>query len=419
VTLATPFTQAYEELQPVLRDSHRLAAVRNSGLLDSDVEEAFDRLTRLAVRLIKVPAAFVSLVDENRDFYKSACGFGEPLASSRQLEGPTFCHFTIQTARPLIIPDTAADPVYRDVPTVKSLGVAAYVGIPIVVGNQVIGAFCAIDSKPHDWTDDEVMSLEELAAVAVSEITLRGTRDELERARSEAERANRAKSDFLASMSHDLRTPLNAIAGYAQLIEMGVHGPVNEAQKDAAARIIRAERHLFAIINDILQFAKTESGEIPLSMERISMEEVCSTLESLAGQQAKARNIDFTCSMTPDADGELSALADMERVIQVLLNLTTNALKFTPEGGSISVTGNAAGAWTEIHVRDTGRGISADHIEKIFEPFVQVTANKGTKSGVGLGLATSRNLARRMQGDILVESIEGVGSTFTLILPAA
>ncbi|MDQ3082192.1 MAG: GAF domain-containing protein, partial [Gemmatimonadota bacterium] len=288
------FLVAYEQAKVALHDSRRLAAVRATGLLDSEVEEAFDRLTRLAVRLVKIPAAFVSLVDESRDFYKSACGFGEPLASAREIEGPTFCHFTIQSATPLIIPDTAADPVYRDVPTVKSLGVAAYVGIPIVVNGQVIGAFCAIDTVPHAWTRDEIAVLEELAAVAVSELSLRASRAEadrfreqaemlaeasaaarieleeqaatlsrqaleLERARAEADTANRGKSDFLAAMSHDLRTPLNAIGGYAQLIETGIQGPVTDGQRDSASRIIRAQRHLLGLIDDILQFAKLES----------------------------------------------------------------------------------------------------------------------------------------------------------------
>jgi len=416
-----PFPTAYEAAKRVIGDERRLAAVRGTGLLDSEVEEAFDRLTRLAVRLVKIPAAFVSLVDENRDFYKSACGFGEPLASSRQLEGPTFCHFTIQSAEPLVIPDTEADPIYRDVPTVRSLGVAAYVGIPILVNDQVIGAFCAIDTTPHSWTEDEITVLQELAAVAVSEISLRAARAELESARSEAEAANRAKSDFLAAMSHDLRTPLNAIGGYAQLIEMGVHGPVTDGQSDAAARIIRAQRHLLTLIDGILQFAKIEEGQIPLEMGPISLPELCSALELLIGTQATEKRIAFSCDLEDPADaagGVMTAVADFERVLQILVNVSTNAIKYTDADGRVSVTGRRAGSWVEILVRDSGRGIAAEHIEQIFEPFVQVSGASGTRAGVGLGLATSRNLARRMGGDILVESAPGVGSIFTLRLPA-
>ena len=431
----TTFPQAYERARRAIGDERRLAAVRGTGLLDSEVEEAFDRLTRLAVRLVKIPAAFVSLVDENRDFYKSACGFGEPLASSRELEGPTFCHFTVQAAEPLVIPDTNADPIYREVPTVRSLGVAAYVGIPIVVNGEVIGAFCAIDTHPRAWTGDEIATLKELAAVAVSEISLRAARAEsqeqaatlskqaleLERARAEAEAANRAKSDFLAAMSHDLRTPLNAIGGYAQLIEMGVHGPVTDGQRDAAARIARAQRHLLTLIDDILQFAKTESGQIPLEMRPIPLPDLCGALESLIRPQATDKDIAFSCDLdeaTGPAGEVVTAVADFERVLQVLVNVSSNAIKFTDAGGRVTVTGRRSGSWAEVSVQDTGRGIAPEHIEQIFQPFVQVGGSTGTREGVGLGLATSRNLARRMGGDILVESAPGVGSTFTLRLPA-
>ncbi len=417
----TPFPEAYEAARRKIGDERRLAAVKATGLLDSEVEEAFDRLTRLAVSLVKVPAAFVSLVDEDRDFYKSACGFGEPLASSRQLEGPTFCHFTIQSAEPLVIPDTRADPVYRDVPTVQSLGVAAYVGIPILINDHVIGAFCAIDVVPHPWNDFEITALKELAAVAVSEITLRATRAEVERARADADAANRAKSDFLAAMSHDLRTPLNAIGGYAQLIEMGVQGPVSDGQRDSALRILRAQRHLLTLIDDILQFAKTESGQIALEMGPVSLPDVCSAIDSLVGPQASEQGIEFTCHLDDASDGSgkpMTAVADFERVVQILVNLSTNSIKFTEAGGSVMVSGRRSGSWIEIGVRDTGRGIAPEHLEQIFQPFVQVSGASNTRAGVGLGLATSRKLARRMGGDVLVESAPGVGSTFTLRLPA-
>ena len=448
------FQQKYGQARHAIPDERRLAAVRGTGILDSEVEEAFDRLTRLAVRLVKIPAAFVSLVDESRDFYKSACGFGEPLASAREIEGPTFCHFTIQSAEPLVIPDTAADPVYRDVPTVRSLGVAAYVGIPILINGQAIGAFCAIDTVPHSWTEDEVTVLTELAAVAVSELSLRTARaesdrfrekaeqfaeasaaarteleqqaerlsrqaSELERARADADAANRAKSDFLAAMSHDLRTPLNAIGGYAQLIEIGVHGPVTESQRDAASRITRAQQHLLTLIDDILQFAKLESGQIPIEIGPVSMPELCGALESFVGQQAAGKGIAFSCD--PEAKGavdDVTALADFERVLQILVNVSTNAIKFTDTGGRVTVSMRRSGSWAEVVVHDTGRGIAAEHIETIFQPFVQVGGASDTRAGVGLGLATSRNLARRMGGEILVESEPGVGSIFTLRLPA-
>jgi GAF domain-containing protein len=165
--------ESYAPAIAAVNDQQRLVTLRETDLLDAEQEEVFDRLTRLAVRLVGVPASFISLVDESRDFYLSACGFGEPLASSRELSGPTFCHYAIRSHEPLVIDDTAADPRYRDIPTVKSLGVAAYVGIPIVVNDQVIGSFCSIDMKPRHWTPEDVEVLRELAASAEREISLR------------------------------------------------------------------------------------------------------------------------------------------------------------------------------------------------------------------------------------------------------
>ena len=169
----------------------RLAVLQRTGLLDTESEEVFDRLTRLAVKLVRVPSAFISLVDSDRDFYKSAQGFGEPLATRRVLHGKTFCHYAIEKRSPLVIPDTAADPLYRDVPTVRTLGVAAYVGVPIVIEGQAIGSFCVIDVQPRAWTEIEIDALRELAGAAEREIELRMTNRELARARDEAWEAQR------------------------------------------------------------------------------------------------------------------------------------------------------------------------------------------------------------------------------------
>ncbi len=157
-----------------LHDPTRLAAVTATGLLDTLPMAGFDRITRLGAAVLDVPATFISLVEDHRDFYLSHCGFGEPLASERQLRGQTFCHFTIQGERPLIIPDTRADPRYANVPTVKSLGVAAYLGAPLLLlSGEVIGAFCAIDFVPRAWNESQVLAATDLASLVVTEIELR------------------------------------------------------------------------------------------------------------------------------------------------------------------------------------------------------------------------------------------------------
>lgn len=160
--------------QSVVDNPRRLAAVRATGLLDSPRLHGFDRLTRIGAQLLGVRTTFISLVDTMRDFYLSDYGFGEPLASARELAGQTFCHFTIQGEAVLAIPDTKADPVYRNVPTVKSLGIAAYLGAPLVLlSGEVIGAFCAVDQVPRAWTEPQMQNARDIASLVVSEIELR------------------------------------------------------------------------------------------------------------------------------------------------------------------------------------------------------------------------------------------------------
>ena len=168
------------------RDPRRLVALRSLELLDLPRQDSFDRLTRLAAELLDAPTAFLSLVDEERDFYLSLWGVDEPLASLREIAGSTFCHYTVATDRPLVIPDTRAHPTWNTVDTVRSMGVAAYVGVPLrVETGEVIGSVCAIHTRPHRWTERDVRVLEYLASAAMTEIALR--REVLERRRAEEE----------------------------------------------------------------------------------------------------------------------------------------------------------------------------------------------------------------------------------------
>ena len=245
---------------------------------------------------------------------------------------------------------------------------------------------------------------------------LRRHSEELERQREVAEDANRAKSNFLANMSHELRTPLNAIGGYVQLIEMGVHGPINSQQLETLEKVDRSQRHLLRLINDLLNLSRIEAGRVEYATERVSLPETLQGVLPMVGPQMRAKNLG--CE---DHVPELFARADSEKVRQIILNLLTNAVKFTPDGGAIRMSAKADedGARVLLHVSDTGIGIPAEMIGRVFEPFVQVNLRPSRLTdGTGLGLAISRDLARGMGGDLTLESVLGVGSTFTLVLPA-
>ncbi|MGZ8493377.1 MAG: sensor histidine kinase, partial [Gemmatirosa sp.] len=239
----------------------------------------------------------------------------------------------------------------------------------------------------------------------------------IERARESAEEANLAKSQFLRTVSHELRTPLNAISGYADLVLMELRGPVTTEQRADVERIKRASQHLLGLINDILSFAKLEAGQVELDVGLVDLPPTLGEVEALVGPQLAAKALRYTSDVrVPD----LAVRADAERLRQILLNLLGNAIKFTPEGGRIAVTCDADATRVVIHVRDTGVGIPRDALERIFDPFVQVGRNlRAPSDGVGLGLAISRDLARRMGGDLTADSRVGEGSTFTLLLPRA
>jgi signal transduction histidine kinase len=244
---------------------------------------------------------------------------------------------------------------------------------------------------------------------------LQVARDTANHARAIAEAANRAKSEFLAVMSHELRTPLNAIGGYAELIELGIRGPVTTEQRADLERIQRSQRHLLGLINGVLNYARLETGNLRYETTDIIVDELLATCEALVAPQARAKRLTL---VVPACPVTLTFRGDPEKVQQIILNLLTNSIKFTDDGGRIEITCETFRDSVAINVIDTGRGIASDKLSTIFDPFVQVdTRLTRTQDGVGLGLAISRDLARGMGGDLTVSSSLGTGSTFTLRLP--
>jgi signal transduction histidine kinase len=245
----------------------------------------------------------------------------------------------------------------------------------------------------------------------------RRARDAAEHARVAAEDARAAKSQFLATMSHELRTPLNAIDGYAELMQLGVYGPLTGEQRRALGRLRHAQKRLLTLVNDVLSFAQLESGSSSVDPSDFAVRRLFDTVEAIMAPQLMARSQALTIDRPPP---DLRVHADPEGAEQILLNIMANAVKFSSEGGRIHLAASRAGDAVHIHVTDWGNGIPADRLESIFDPFVQVTGGiVRDHGGVGLGLSISRELARAMAGEIRVRSQPGEGSTFTLVLPAA
>jgi PAS domain S-box-containing protein len=252
-------------------------------------------------------------------------------------------------------------------------------------------------------------------------------RADAEEARARAEEANRAKSSFLAAMSHELRTPLNAIAGHVHLLALGIHGAVTPAQEEAYGRVQKAQRHLLAVINDVLNFARIEAGRVEYDVRPVALHEVVQDVLPLVEPQVASRGLVLDAAPGASGASPIVAHADREKLGQVLLNLLTNAAKFTPPvrddgtAGRITIDATDGGDGTvRLHVRDTGIGIPLARQGAIFDPFVQVHEGlTRAVEGTGLGLAISRDLARGMGGELTVHSAPGEGAEFTVTLPRA
>jgi signal transduction histidine kinase len=317
------------------------------------------------------------------------------------------------------------------------LGIGSILVVPLVARGRVLGAITFVgDDKEEGYTEADRELGEDLAArsaLAIDNARLlreaQEARQRAETASLEARAANQAKSQFLAVTSHEIRTPINAIIGYAQLLEMELSGPLTGAQREHLERIQASSQHLLALVNEILDLAKVESGQMTVRRERRRISEVVQEACELIHPQALACNLEVHSTAV---DGEeVEFLGDADRVRQVLVILLTNACKFTDAPGEIRIHHgvsaetpmagrlSGSGPWAWIEVVDSGIGIPAGKQESVFEPFIQ--ADQGLtrrEGGTGLGLAIGRQLARMMGGDLTLRSEEGSGSTFTLWLPS-
>jgi len=320
------------------------------------------------------------------------------------------------TGEPVAISDIGDEAVYqsrvRDL--LVDLGFRSLLAVPLVRDNHILGGIAVNRRAPGAFAPEVIALLRTFAAQSALAIQNARLFREIEVKSRELETASRHKSEFLANMSHELRTPLNAIIGFSEVLSERLFGDVNDKQAEYLDDIVVSGRHLLSLINDILDLSKIEAGRMELDRNDFDLSAAVGNTLSLVRERAQRRSIALASTVDP---GVGTVNGDERKVKQVLLNLLSNALKFTPEGGTVAVRAHIAGDFVEIAVSDTGVGISPEDQATVFEEFRQVGAASKKSEGTGLGLAISRKFVELHGGAIRVDSEVGQGSTFTFTLP--
>jgi signal transduction histidine kinase len=344
------------------------------------------------------------------------------LGGAFAVEADTVTGRAVLTSSPVVVRDLPRDARFPRRTCLQELGVVS--GMSAVIHGQhgLFGVLGVHTDQGRDFTDDDVHFLQSVANLLAAAVERLRTESERERllaitaaARTEAEMTSNAKSEFLGMMSHELRTPLNAIGGYAQLLEDEIRGPITAAQRADLARIRRSQRHLLNVIENVLGVLKLGSGQMRYDLQDVPVDDVVQESEELARPMMDAKHLHFAHR---SMGGSLIVRADRPKLQQILVNLLSNATKFTDPGGDVSVDFEGGESVVHIRVADTGCGIPPDRLESIFQPFIQVEGGRRRQvEGTGLGLSISRDLAVGMGGQLFAESQLGRGSTFTVVLP--
>ncbi|WP_343617227.1 ATP-binding protein [Flavobacterium sp.] len=394
-------------------ETERLNALKRYNILDTLPDQVFDDATALVSYICGTPIAYISFIDENRQWFKSKIGF-DISEIPREI---TFSRYTIMDSKMVEIPDTLLHERFKDDPNVKGgHNIRFYVGMPITTPDgYVIGVLCAVDHEPRTLNENQRNALNIVARHVINTLELGTKNSELTLQKKIADRAVAAKENFLANMSHEIRTPLNAVIGFTELLAAT---NLDEQQLDFVKDVKIAGDNLMIIVNDILDLSKIESGSLTLEQRPFDLKKTLKHVYDLL--RVKVHDgVEFNLYLDAGLPEIISG--DPGRLNQILVNLAGNALKFTMEGEvTISVKKTAEtddSCQIRFVVKDTGIGISQKHLDTIFGRFTQAEQSTTRKfGGTGLGLNIVKQLVELHDSNIQVKSIEGSGSEFYFTL---
>lgn len=413
--------------------SFKLRRLYNLSFASAPTAKEFtDMLLKELAELLDVDAAAVGTIT-GKEYIAYAVADRRDLDIKEGMRFPfdeVYCHIVNENKKPLMIRNAAESEEFRKHPDFLKHGIASYLGVPVYIEGKTFGILCTFSKLPHNYKDYDII-LHQLISIRLEfELIREKYVNHLRNAKLQAESANKTKSEFLANMSHELRTPLNSIIGFSEMMHDGMTGEINEKQKDFLGDVIGSAKHLLSLINDILDLSKIEAGKMELELEAFDLEAILKASMEMFRNKLNVHKINTSINIEK---GISSITADERKIKQVLVNLLSNAMKFTPDNGSISIQArkikdtslfSAAGTEkigfyaVEISVEDTGEGIPPEFLKKLFRPFEQLGSPYLKKhEGTGLGLSLCKQIVDMHGGRIYVESKVGKGSIFRFIIP--
>ena len=396
-------------------ETERLAKLRRYRILDTPPEAAFDRITRIVAKTIGVEIALVSLVDEARQWFKSRYG----VDAEETPRDWAFCAHAILGDETFVVEDASKDARFKDNPLVTDApSIRFYAGAPLTTHDGFkLGTLCAIDSKPQSLSDDHQQLLEDLAHLVIDEMELRIALAGALNQAAEEQRLRTAHDDFLNTVSHELRTPLTSINGTLGLIDGGIAGELPEDVRNLITIASRNTKTLLTLINDLLDIQKLDSGAISFDFGVVDPKLLVTETAENMQSYAEGSTVEIHC----EAGGAVPAIVgDHDRLRQALTNIVSNAVKFSPEGGTVTMNVTKAGNRVRIEVHDDGPGIPKTFQSRLFDRFSQAaprTPDEAKIKGSGLGLAITKAIVEAHQGQITFETGPKKGTTFQIALP--
>jgi len=394
-------------------ESQRLEQLYRYRILDTEYEDSYNELAEIAAYICGTPFALISLVDRDRQWFKAAVGL-EVRETPRSV---SFCAHALHSSEMLIVPDATQDQRFADNPLVlHDPHIRFYAGAPLVTSEGlVLGTICVVDLCPRQLNQSQIRTLQILSHQVVSQLELRLSRNQLQEYAEQLQKLNSNKDRFFSTLAHDLKSPFNGILNLAKILQQEADDLSRADIKDIAQDIHSASEEAYKLMDNLLQWSLFETGGMRYHPVRLSLYELAVSVVSLLGAVAHQKGVYLSIA----SDADVVVYADRQMIYSVLQNLVTNAIKFTPPHGKVTVSIASSGSNAVVSVADTGVGMNEAQMQCIFSDNYTCPSTRGTagESGTGLGLLLCRQFVEQNGGRMRVVSELNKGTTFSFTLP--